>query len=192
MATEHDIAVIGDGPAGLSAAASIARQAHKTVVLGSGKCRNVESTHMYTMPASDHHDPEEFRTRPGPNPGGTAPSAVENIEIESVRQREEDDFFEDTAGRRKDVDGGEAHPGTGVGDVFPDIPGYERGAASADMLAEDDTGAVAPALHFARQTLRMADEVTLYTSGNEQLASELIDDLDASPPPMRVDPRKIT
>ncbi|RYP78170.1 hypothetical protein DL769_003251 [Monosporascus sp. CRB-8-3] len=59
----------------------------------------------------------------------------------------------------------------------------ERDAASAGMLAEDDTGAVVPALHFARQALRRADKVTLHINGNEQPASELIDAFNASPAP---------
>ncbi|KUI59136.1 hypothetical protein VP1G_06425 [Cytospora mali] len=60
------------------------------------------------------------------------------------------------------------------------------------MLAEGDTGAVVPALHFARQALRMSKQVTLYTNGNEQLAKQLTDALEAAPAPMKVDSRKIT
>jgi thioredoxin reductase len=60
------------------------------------------------------------------------------------------------------------------------------------MLAEGDTGAVIPALHFARQALRMADQVTLYTNGNEKLAEELTAALKAAPAPMTVNSKKIT
>ena len=60
------------------------------------------------------------------------------------------------------------------------------------MLAEGDTGAVVPALHFARQALRMVDQVTLYTNGNSQLADELQAALDAAPAPMTVNAKKIT
>lgn len=59
------------------------------------------------------------------------------------------------------------------------------------MLAEGDTGAVVPALHFARQALRMVEEVTLYTNGNEQLAAELEAALQAAPAAMTVNSRKI-
>lgn len=60
------------------------------------------------------------------------------------------------------------------------------------MLALGDTGAVVPALHFARQGLRISKQVTLYTNGNEQLAKDLQTALDAAPAPMIVDSRKIT
>jgi hypothetical protein len=59
------------------------------------------------------------------------------------------------------------------------------------MLAEGNTGAVVPALHFARQALRMAEQVTLYANGNEKLASELTSALKAASAPMQVDSRKI-
>ena len=49
-----------------------------------------------------------------------------------------------------------------------------------------------PALHFARQGLRLTDEVTLYTNGNETLVSNLSDALDhPKVPRMKIDPRRI-
>jgi thioredoxin reductase len=68
----------------------------------------------------------------------------------------------------------------------------EKGNVSAGMLAEGATGAVVPALHFARQALRMVEQVTVYTNGNEQLAAELEAALQAAPAPMRVNSKKIT
>jgi thioredoxin reductase len=68
----------------------------------------------------------------------------------------------------------------------------ESGAESSGMLAEGDTGAVIPALHFARQGLTISKHVRLYTNGNEQLASDLNAALAAAPAPMAVDSRKIT
>lgn len=67
----------------------------------------------------------------------------------------------------------------------------EKGNPSAGMLAEGDTGAVVPALHFARQALRMVDKVTLYTNGNEQLEDDLKAALEAAPAPMTVNSKKI-
>lgn len=62
---------------------------------------------------------------------------------------------------------------------------------SAGMLAEGDTGNVVVALHFARQALRIAKQVTLYTNGNEELARQLTDALVAAPAPMTVNSKKI-
>lgn len=63
---------------------------------------------------------------------------------------------------------------------------------SAGMLAEGDTGNVVVALHFARQTLRIAKQATLYTNGNEELAKQLKDALAAAPAPMTIESKKIT
>lgn len=49
-----------------------------------------------------------------------------------------------------------------------------------------------PCLHFARNCLRLSKEVTLYTNGNEQLASDLQSAIDAAPAPMKADARKIS
>ena len=59
------------------------------------------------------------------------------------------------------------------------------------MLAEGDTGTVAVALFLARQGLRLSKEGTLYTHGNEQLASDLKSALEESPAQMKVDSRRI-
>lgn len=60
------------------------------------------------------------------------------------------------------------------------------------MLAEGDTSIAIVALHFARQALRMTEQVTLYTNGDEKLAQDLKEAVEAAPAPMTVDSRKIT
>lgn len=59
------------------------------------------------------------------------------------------------------------------------------------MLAEGDTGHVLPALHFARQALRISKQVTLYTNGNKELAKQLEEALAKGPAPMTVNSKKI-
>lgn len=60
------------------------------------------------------------------------------------------------------------------------------------MLAEGDTGNVVVALHFARQALRMAKQMNIYTNGNENLARDLNTALEAAPAPMAVNSKGIT
>ncbi|KAI1170916.1 FAD/NAD(P)-binding domain-containing protein [Nemania sp. FL0916] len=209
MGSQYDIIIVGGGPAGLSAASSIVRQDHKTLLIDSGKYRNAGSKHMHTLPSWDHEDPEKFRatSRAGLERYGSV--TVENAEVASLKMRD-DGLFETTADGGKIWVGKKVILATGVEDVFPDIPGYaecwisgifhclychgweERGASSAGMLAEGDTSVVIVALHFARQALRMADQVTLYTNGNEKLAEDLTTALEAAPAPMTVNAKKIT
>jgi thioredoxin reductase len=61
MASDYDIIIIGGGPAGLSAASTIVRQDHKTILFDSGKYRNAQSEHMHTVATWDHRNPQEFR-----------------------------------------------------------------------------------------------------------------------------------
>ncbi|RWA06389.1 hypothetical protein EKO27_g8723 [Xylaria grammica] len=209
MASQYDVIIIGGGPAGLSSASSIVRQDHKTLLLDSQKYRNALSKHMYTVASWDHRDPEEFRAASRADLTRYGSVTIENAEVESLKQRE-DGLFQVVAGDGKTWTGKKIILATGVEDVFPDIPGYadcwvsgifhclychgweEQWVNTAGMLAEGDTGAVVPALHFARQALRMAKQVTLYTNGNEALAKELMDALNDAPAPMMVNSKKIT
>jgi thioredoxin reductase len=56
-----DVAIIGGGPAGLTAAATLARQLHTVVVFDNNVYRNEGSYHLHTVPGWDHKDPKEFR-----------------------------------------------------------------------------------------------------------------------------------
>ncbi|KAH7408075.1 hypothetical protein DE146DRAFT_675213 [Phaeosphaeria sp. MPI-PUGE-AT-0046c] len=207
MAQEYDILIFGGGPAGLSAAASVVRQDHRTILFDSGKYRNSESKHMHTVPSWDHADPSAFREKATKDLERYGTITIERVEIGSLKQRD-DGLFEATEGGNIWT-GKKVILATGVEDIYPDIPGYsqcwvtgifhclychgweEKGNPSAGMLAEGDTGAVVPALHFARQALRMVDQVTLYTNGNEQLASDLKAALESAPAPMIVNSKKI-
>ncbi|KAI8623698.1 hypothetical protein F5Y19DRAFT_457633 [Xylariaceae sp. FL1651] len=206
MAAEYDIIIIGGGPGGLSAASSIVRQDHKTLLLDSGKYRNMKSK-MHTLASWDHRDPEEFRAAARADFDRYGSVTVDYAEVDTVKQQEE--HFEVSA-NDKTWTAKKIILATGVEDVFPDIQGYadcwitgifhclychgweERGISTAGMLAEGDTGAVVPALHVARQALRMADRVTLYTNGNKKLADELEAALEVAPAPMVVNGQKIT
>ncbi|CAI6332534.1 unnamed protein product [Periconia digitata] len=207
MAYEYEIMVVGAGPAGLSTAASIVRQDYRVVIFDSGEYRNALSKHMHTLPTWDHQDPAAFREAAVKDFARYGSVSIENVQVESIKKRE-DGLFEASAGG-KSWTAQKVVLATGVEDVFPDIPGYaecwvsgifhclychgweEKGSESAGMLAEGDTGNVVVALHFARQGLRMAKQITLYTNGNETLARDLKDALEAAPAPMSVNSKKI-
>ena len=68
----------------------------------------------------------------------------------------------------------------------------ERGCESSGILCIDEAAAVPPSLHFARQALRLGESVTMYTHGNQELASALQSALESPPvPAMKVDSRRI-
>jgi thioredoxin reductase len=59
----YDVAIVGGGPAGLSAALWSARYRRKTVVFDSGVYRNAAADHMHGYLGDDPAVPEEFRAR---------------------------------------------------------------------------------------------------------------------------------
>ncbi|KAI0143691.1 FAD/NAD(P)-binding domain-containing protein [Xylariaceae sp. FL1272] len=208
MASKFDIIIIGGGPAGLSAASSIVRQDHKTLLIHSGEYRNAASKHMHTVATWDHKDPEEFRAAARADFARYRSVTVENAKVKTLRQRE-DGLFEAGTDEGRSWIAKKIILATGVEDVFPDIAGYrdcwvsgifhclychgweEQWVATAGILAQGDVGAVVPALHFARQALRMAKHVTIYTNGNETLANDLSAALETAPAPITVNPTKI-
>lgn len=129
MASEYDILIVGGGPAGLSAAASIVRQDHKTALFDSGKYRNAESKHMHTLPAWDHRDPAEFRSASLAGLERYGSITVENVEIEAIKQNDDRTF--EASGAGKTWTGKKVILATGVEDIFPDITGYAECWVSA-------------------------------------------------------------
>lgn len=57
----YDVAIIGGGPAGLTAAATLARQLHTAVVFDSHKYRNAKASQMHMVPGHEGKDPADFR-----------------------------------------------------------------------------------------------------------------------------------
>ena len=129
-----DIIIIGRGPAGLSAACSIVRQAHSTLILDSGKYRNEKSHHMHTVPTWDHRDPEEYRAAAMKDFERYGTVKVENVEIEKVRQTDQG-LFEATGKNGQVYTGHKLILATGVEDVYPDIEGYSDCWVSAMYYA---------------------------------------------------------
>jgi thioredoxin reductase len=122
MDSDYEIIILGCGPAGLSAASSIVRQDYKTVLFDSGKYRNSESKHMYTMPTWDHQDPKAFRDAAIKDLKRYGTVTVEKVDIETIKQQ--DDGLFEVGGGGRSWTGKKVILATGVEDVYPDIPGY--------------------------------------------------------------------
>ena len=121
----YDILIIGSGPAGLSAATTVARQDHPTLILNSGKFRNDLSKHMHALPTWDHKDPSEFRAAAVKEFDRYGCVTVVDADVKIIRKAGSGSF-EATDSNGKVHLGKKLVLATGVEDVFPEIEGYSE------------------------------------------------------------------
>ncbi|KAF2815487.1 FAD/NAD(P)-binding domain-containing protein [Mytilinidion resinicola] len=191
MALTTDVLIIGGGPAGLSAALTLARQAHTVKILDSGVYRNQDADYMHMLPGFDHVDPVKFRGTAVENILSRYDSvSLHSVTIATVKKTEEG-HFEATDSDGKIWTGRKLILATGVEDIYPDIEGYadcwgtgifhclfckgyeERECASSGVLAIGGLSNVPFGLHVARQATSLSTSVTIYTNGAEELSISL-------------------
>lgn len=120
----HDVAIIGGGPAGLAAAATLARQLHTAVVFDSRQYRNAKATGMHMVPGHEGKNPADFRreSREGLSKYPTIQfhdARIDKVEKKTVSEFLLTDFTSKSWKFRKLL------LAVGSSDIFPDIDGYE-------------------------------------------------------------------
>ncbi|KAJ5894552.1 hypothetical protein N7495_006243 [Penicillium taxi] len=209
MADSTDALIIGGGPAGLTAALTLARQQQTSIIFDAGTYRNDTADYMHLIPGFDHIKPSEFRGK-----------AIENIlsnydhiqfkrtAVSIVNKKVSGEGFTLRDEKGNVWNGKKLILCSGVTDIYPNIDGYaecwgkgifhclfckgyeERGCISAGVLAIDGLSKSPWALHVARQVSALTQTVTIYTNGSEDLAKEVSADFGASVV-MKVDSRVI-
>lgn len=119
-----DVAIIGGGSAGLTAAGALARQLHTAVVFDPQTYRNKNSTHMHMVPTWDHKDPKDFRA-------ATKESILArystiqflNIGVTSI-EKKTDSHFVLVDANAKEWNFRKIILAIGMTDTFPDVEGY--------------------------------------------------------------------
>jgi thioredoxin reductase len=120
-----DVLIIGGGPAGLTAALSVARNEHTAIVFDSQDYRNERADHFHMLPTWDGKDPYAFRDAARTNTlDNYSTISFENVKIASVKKEGEIFHARDSIG--KSWHGRSLVLATGVSDVMYDVPGYEE------------------------------------------------------------------
>ncbi|KAI1307414.1 FAD/NAD(P)-binding domain-containing protein [Xylaria venustula] len=186
-----DIAVIGGGPAGLTAAATLARQLHTAVVFDSKLYRNANATNMHMVPGWENKNPADFRS----TTRADVESNYSTIEFADVAvnkiEKVSDAHFKLWDANDKEYSFRKILLAVGSSDTYPDIAGYEalwtkrifhclfckgyedRGAPSSGVLAVFPIVIAPLVVHMAENAAQLSDTVTLYTHGNEELTTQL-------------------
>ncbi|KAL2283667.1 hypothetical protein FJTKL_09725 [Diaporthe vaccinii] len=203
-----DIAIIGGGPGGLTAATTIVRQLHTAVVFDNHKCGIALSSHMHTVPTWDHGDPEEFREAAREDILARY-STVEFADVGVVKiEKKSDSHFHLVDESGKEYDFRKIILATGTAYDFPDIDGYQetwgsriyrclycfgyedRGAKSSGVLVVPPIGP-GMGLHMAGLAAQLSDKVILYTHSDQDSAAELRPLVEAANAKFNVDSRQI-
>lgn len=181
---EHEVVVVGGGPAGLQAALTLGRVHRDTVLVDAGQGRNAPASHLHNLVTRDGTAPEEFRRlareelrsyptvevregrvtalRPAEATAGSGGGTAYLVELE-----------DGTRLRAKGV-----ILATGVRDELPDVPGLEE--LWGDLVAQcpfchghEFAGrrvailGAEPATHLAGILRPVASEIVVLTHGEE-------------------------
>ena len=193
--SEHEVVVVGGGPAGLQAALTLGRVHRDTVLVDAGQGRNAPASHMHNLITRDGTDPEEFRRlareelrsyptvqvregrvtslRPAAGTAGEGGGTADLVELEGGGTAYLVELEDGTRLRTKGV-----ILATGVRDELPDVPGLEE--LWGDLVAqcpfchghEFAGGRVAilgvePATHLSGILRPVAAEIVVLTHGEE-------------------------
>jgi thioredoxin reductase (NADPH) len=164
--TKVDIAIVGGGPAGLSAAIWAARYMHSVAVVDSGDPRNAETLRINGFLGVDPVTPRELRSRGRETCRALGVRLIDAIVLR-VEQQSDEEFMLCLEG------GGRVHSrrlllAIGLRDVWPDVPGVETvyGANAhvcPDCDGYDSRGKKVVVMGNGRRAVGMALNLTTWT-----------------------------
>ena len=180
--TSFDAVIIGGGPAGLSAALTLARAGRRTALVDSGEYRNEPATNAHGILTRDGTSPEDLRRLGREEVTGYGGHLIKGRVTDAAR---EDGVF------RLEMEGAAALSArvliiaTGVVDELPDIPGVREAwgvgvvhcpyCHGAEHRGEPTVifGRGESTYHLGRLLRGWTDDITVVTNGPEDLDDEM-------------------
>jgi thioredoxin reductase len=166
MPRSFDVAIIGGGPAGLTAAIWLARYLHSVVLIDSGDPRNWETRGVNGFLGLPHIRPPELRALGREECRRYGVELVDDIVV-AANKRDDDDFLIEL------MDGESFHArrvllAIGIRDVWPDIPGFDHTFGQNAHVCPDCDGFEARGKKVAvigsgRRAVGMALNLTTWT-----------------------------
>jgi len=136
--TRFDIAIVGGGPAGLSAAIWSARYLHSVVVVDSGDPRNWETRSINGYLGLEGIRPPEIRAR---GRDTCRALGVELVDASAIRvDKINDEHFEINLAGGEKIEARRLLLAIGVRDVWPEIPGLEHAYGANAHVCPDCDG----------------------------------------------------
>ncbi|CAJ2504432.1 Uu.00g118260.m01.CDS01 [Anthostomella pinea] len=201
-----DVFIIGGGPSGLSAALTLVRQKHSVLLFDTSECRAAPSYLLHGHSCSDYQSPADYLKHARGELEAYSSFILSSADITSLAQI--DGGFQATDKTGTKYMGKKVILANGVVSVFPNIPGYvdcwgkgifhnlfaqayqeDTSKVHAGVLAVDWIAMPQFTFHISHLATQLANSVTIYTHGNEELAATLAPTLEGKP--WKTDTRKI-
>jgi thioredoxin reductase len=122
-ATPYDVAILGGGPAGLSAALALGRARRRVLLCDGGPRRNAAATHLHNFVTRDGIPPSEFRDIARDQLAPYSSVEVQDLQVESIAGQEDEFLLTTTAGQRE---ARRVLLCTGMIDEGVDLPGFHE------------------------------------------------------------------
>jgi len=138
MNGQFEVAIVGGGPAGLSAASFLARYLHSVVLIDSGDPRNWETRGINCYLGLPSIQPAELRAR-GRDEARKYDVLLADDCVDRVERMADDEFVLSTVSG-KTINARRLLLAIGLKDVWPDIPGLERAYGATAHVCPDCDG----------------------------------------------------